>query len=117
MLRDAFDKAALRRLEQCFYLADHDERKARVRAVIALSAELERIRSVDIFSTGLGESLIEDVIEGEWRGVADLAEHFTFQSESQECRDRYAPLWAKFVDTARMETRMAEARLRGGQPD
>lgn len=73
-----------------------EEKKRRRRAVIQLSIELGRIRDTMEFSTALAELAIEAVIEGDWKMVEEWAEHFTFESEGAELRDRCAPVFAVF---------------------
>lgn len=73
-----------------------EERKRRRHAIIQLSIELGRIRETTAFSTLLAETAIEAVIEGDWKMVEEWAEHFTFDEEREELRQRYAPVFAVF---------------------
>lgn len=98
----------MKQIARSYCLAERGERKHRLRTIMALCVELERIRQVDIFSTGLAETLIEEIIEGDWRQAALTAEMFTFAEEGEETRLRYAPLWDGFVVMAR--TACAEAQ-------
>jgi hypothetical protein len=82
------------------------ERRARMRAVTALVLELDRIRKVDIFSTKIGESCIEAVIEGDWQEARWRGGALRFE-------DRYAPLWATFVGIVVTECDEAAVRARG----
>ena len=107
---DRFAEWQLERFQRSFYNADRLERRARLRVVTELVLELEEIKKVSMFSTALGQGAIEDVIEGDWRRVADNAVWFRFDEESVELRERYAPLWSKFV--AILQGAAAEAKLR-----
>jgi len=61
--------------------------------VIALSVELDRIKAIDSFATGLHAQAIEAVIEGDWRLAADHAEWCKFDEEHEDLRARCAPIW------------------------
>ena len=74
------------RLTRSYCLASKEERQGRLRAITALSAELERIKAESIFGTGLGESVVEDIIEGDWRSALTVGLHLTFESEGPEGR-------------------------------
>lgn len=82
-------------------LQPRDERKARLRAVIELSVELARIRAIDAFATAIGESVIEDVIQGDWDRAEEGAEFFLFNGEGEELRAKYGLLWTNFVTLVR----------------
>ena len=73
-----------------------EEKKRRRRAVIQLSIELDRIQETDNFSTGLAELAIEAVIEGDWKMVQEWADHFTFDTEGEDLRSQYVPVFAIF---------------------
>ena len=73
-----------------------EEKKRRLRAVIQLSIELGRICEAHGFSTGLAELAIEAVIEGDWKMVQEWAAHFTFDTEGEDLRSQYAPVFAIF---------------------
>ena len=81
-----------------------DERAARLRVVIALAVELEKIRAVSVYATGFGEAAIEAVIEGDWYMVANWTAHLTFNDdENHDRRAKYARLWAPVVEILRVE--------------
>jgi hypothetical protein len=67
-----FPEPQRRAVLRCYALADRDERKARLRTVLALASELEKIRAVSVFGTLLHEQTIEAVIEGDWRAAAEI---------------------------------------------
>ena len=106
-----FDEHQIQQLTRSYVLANKKERKGRLRAIMALSVELERIKEVSIFATSLGEGVIEDIIEGEWDSAYSVGQqHLTFKDEPKELQDRYTPLWTKFVDTLNVEYLLAEQR-------
>lgn len=105
-----FEIHQLERLARSWGVVSREERKGRLRAVMALSVELERIRAVSIFSTGLGEAVIEDIIEGDWEAASALGKHFTFESEGPATQAEYGPLWAKFVEVVTVEYLLAKKR-------
>jgi len=78
-------------------LQQRDERKARLAAVMELSVELDKIRRVNQFGTGLAETVLENIIQGEWERAHEGAQLFRFNEENQELRNQFAPLWNKFV--------------------
>lgn len=83
-------------LARSWCMVDRHEKRLRLKVIRALVLELEEIRKVDCFSTGLGESAIESVIEGDWKDVLEHATWFTWEDDPETAK-RYAPLWAKFV--------------------
>ncbi len=89
--------ARISEIERSWPFQDKDERKARLRTIIALSVELDKIKAVSTFSTLLGAGAIEDVIEGDWKSVSMWASFFTFEQEGPEYVQNYGPLWQGFV--------------------
>lgn len=73
-----------------------EEQKRRRKAVIQLSIELGRITEHHGFSTRLAEMAIEAVIVGDWKMVQEWADHFTFDTEGEDLRAQYAPVFAVF---------------------
>ncbi|HSX22397.1 MAG TPA: hypothetical protein VLE97_06430 [Gaiellaceae bacterium] len=82
-----------------------EDKKRRRRAVIRLCQELGRIEETVQFSTGLAELAIEAVIEGDWKMVAEWAEHLTFAKEfpvdvvdgnGDKLGEKYAAVFAVF---------------------
>lgn len=104
------DKHRLLQILRSWCFVSFEERNARLRLVIILSVELERIRAVNVFSTRLGEGVIEYVIEGDWKAAWQLAEHFKFEQEREELRAQYAPLWRRFVELVEVEQLLAKKR-------
>jgi hypothetical protein len=95
-LREFMQLHDAEKLAASWTLQPTEERKRRRRTIIQLSIELGRLREVTEFSTGLAELAIEAVIEGDWKMVTEWAEHFTFDEERDELRQRYAPAFAVF---------------------
>jgi hypothetical protein len=75
---------------------DRDERKRRLKAVIALSIEMAKILETGGFATFWCERSIEAVIEGDWKMAADYADYFTFASESGDLISIERPRFATF---------------------
>jgi hypothetical protein len=92
-----------------YALADGGERKARLSAIIALSAELERIRAINIFATALGEGAIEAVIEGDWEEVMGFWSQLDFNLESDGGLV-HCSLWARFREILHVESLLARRR-------
>jgi hypothetical protein len=95
-------------ISRAWCMAEKWERTHRLRTVIALSTELEAVRTKERFSSAFGEMAIEAVIQGDWREVDQVAEFLTFESEGSETAAKYGPLWEKFRIIA--TTASAEAR-------
>lgn len=93
------------KLAASWFIQPTEERKRRRRAVIRLSQELGRIEETTNFATRLGELAIEAVIEGDWKMVAEWAEHLTFAKEfpvdvvdgnGDKLGEKYAAVFAVF---------------------
>ena len=83
-------------IAESWVLQPVEEKKRRRKAIIQLSIELGRIIENHGFSTRLAELAIEAVIEGDWKMVQEWADHFTFDTEGAELREKYAPVFAVF---------------------
>lgn len=112
-LQGNYEAWALRRFQASWYCAERRERKARLQAIVELSVELEKIRAVSNFSTGLGEAAISDVIDGDWQSVKTWAGLFTFAHEGGATEVMHRPLWERFVDLLVCAAGSAEARESG----
>jgi hypothetical protein len=76
-------------------LASREERDVRLRAIIELSVELERIKAVNPFGTRIAESVIQAIIEGDWKYAATLSEDITsFRDELWAAE--LVSLWTNF---------------------
>ena len=95
LLESVFEEGYERAFKRSWFTADRTERKHRIKYVALLSAELEKIRAVDIFGTGLGEGAIEQLIEGNYDEMMQYCGDFAFDDEA-DVRARYAPLWKRF---------------------
>ncbi len=84
------------KLTTAWCLQSREEQRRRLRAVIQLSIELDRIHVTTNFATRLAELAIESVIEGDWKMVEEWADHFTFGDESDDLRQTSAPTFAVF---------------------
>jgi hypothetical protein len=94
ILEDVFEKGYQRSFERSWFSADRAERKHRIKYVVLLSAELEKIRSQNIHATALGEGAIEQLIEGNYDEMMRYREDFIFDGE--EYCEKYASLWERF---------------------
>jgi hypothetical protein len=77
-----------------------DERKRRMKYIVALSVEHDRICQQDRFATYWSEACIEAVINGDWNEVKMWAESLKFKDEGADIRNLAAPKFAKFVEIA-----------------
>lgn len=75
---------------------DREERRRRLSAVMRLSVELAHVREMTGFSTRLAEMGIESVIEGDWKMVEEWADHFAFEDEGEDLKQKYVPVFAIF---------------------
>lgn len=96
-LQDFMVKHRVEQFTRSWFAQDRIEQTRRLELVIRLSVELVKIRDVNIFATGLGESSIKAVIEGEWRELIGWIVHLKFSSESDDIQQDFQPLWADFV--------------------
>lgn len=84
-------------LARSFHRQMRPERTRRLKYVILLSAELERIRrEVGIFASGLAEGAIEDVLMGDWRRAKEFAGDLVFDMEGGEIQEVYQAAYAPF---------------------
>jgi hypothetical protein len=114
-----FDKMLARfgewRMEQVarsWCLVSRAERQHRLRTVMTLSVELDRIKKASIYATGLAENIIEDVIEGDWTAAAAFAEDFSFKKDS-EVEAHIVRLWEPFIVLLRAACDMEKQVERG----
>jgi len=77
-----------------------EERRRRMKYLIALCAEQERLVAEDISATGLSEALIEHLIEGSWIEVKAYISMLKFEEERHEWRKHMAKRFEKFVAIA-----------------
>ena len=101
------------RIAQSWCLQDRDEKKHRLDTVIEMSVELRRIEQIDRFATALGRSVIEAIIEGDWKTVNMMTEHLTFADEDPAIQERYNPLWEGFRALATVASAETKRRSKG----
>jgi hypothetical protein len=110
-LKAVYEQVMVSRFWKSWFMADRRERRTRLRAVESLSVELAKIREQTIQATGLAESVIEDIIEGDWDAAGRMVEHLTFADGQESYRAKFAPIFEDFVLICR--TACAE-HARGG---
>jgi len=88
------------RYERWYGNQARDEKKRRMKYLIALCAEQERLVESDISATGLSQSLIEDLIQGDWNSVKSWTTALKFEEENQSWREEMQKRFAKFVEIA-----------------
>jgi hypothetical protein len=77
--------------------ASREERKGRLRAILELAVELDKIRAVSIFRTSFHESAIESIIEGDWKQVAEIHSWLgSPETGSPELDAKFVSLWETF---------------------
>lgn len=91
-LREFGQLTTAEKLAASWALQAPEAKKRRRRIVIQLSIELGRIQTTTTFSTGLAELAIEAVIEGDSKMIEEWAEHFTFNDEGPQIRDKYTSI-------------------------
>lgn len=90
----------LLKYERWYGTQTREERRRRMKYLIQLCAEQERLVEDDISATGLSEAVIENVIEGDWIEVKSWIEHLKFEEERGEYRSLMAKRFEKFVEIA-----------------
>jgi len=99
---DRYEEHMHERIMNSWCMVGPEEKKHRLWTIMALSVELQKIKDVSIQATRLGETVIEDVILGDWknaeRGVTGICE---------DCGADPA-LWEGFI--VLVKTAAAEAR-------
>lgn len=115
MMMGSYWRHQIQRAQAAWHVQDQNERRARIEIVVALSVELERIKTISSFSTLVFRGAIEAVIEGDWKHVADFAEWCLFGDEIPEIRDHYVPIWEGYR-TILLAACAAERERRSGKP-
>lgn len=87
--KEMFQEAQQRKRSQSWFLQTRAERKLRLEAVQDLSVELAKIRQIDLYKTGLGESTIESIIVGDWDDARSMCHDAFFDDDPD-------PLWETF---------------------
>jgi len=123
-LFEKYGEWRMKQVSLSWCLASPEERTLRLRTVMALSVELDRIKRINMFSTALGENCIEEVIQGNWSHAAEFIEHFTFEEEEPRRHSNDLPvdedvrkLWEPFVILLRAacaeEVRIERSDMKG----
>lgn len=107
-MREFMQLGNAEKLTASWTLQPREERKRRLAAVMRLSVELARVRETTEFSTRLAEQAIEAVIEGDWKMVEEWADHFTFDEEGEELRQKHAPIFLTFRELLLQALRATE---------
>lgn len=88
------------RYERWYGTQVQEEQRRRMKYIVAMAAEHERLCERDRFASAWSERCIEAVIEGDWNDVKMWAEHLKFEQEGPNIRNVAAPNFAKFVEIA-----------------
>lgn len=88
------------RYERWYATQTKDERRRRMKHIVALAAEHQRICERDLFATMWSELCIEAVIAGDWNEVKLCIGTLKFEHEGPNIRNVAAPIFAKFVEIA-----------------
>ena len=88
------------RYDRWYATQTRDERNRRMQYLIQLCAEQQRLVDESIQATGLSQSLIEAVIEGDWSAVHMWIQHLTFDDERGSFRSLQAKRFARFREIA-----------------
>ena len=83
--------------ERSFARQNVGERRRRMDLMIRMAVELTKIREVNGFGTRLGESMIEDVIEGDLKGLHIFTEFFEMKDFEDVRRQEMVDLWSGFA--------------------
>jgi hypothetical protein len=80
-----------------YTLASRDERRCRLSAIMDLSALLAAIKKQHMYATAIyGDSLIEAIIEGNWKEARRVANDILFYDMTDPERLMFTELWAPF---------------------
>lgn len=112
-IQEFMQLGAAERVTASWFRQERKERQRRLGFVSELCLELAKIKAVTLFSTGLAESGIEALIEGDWATVKDYAELLMFEDDPPT-RERHAALYARFSELLHQayETRPDETRTK-----
>lgn len=114
---ETFAEHQWKQLLRSWCLAMRDEQDARMRVVLELAVELDRIKKVSNFGTAYHERIIAEIIQGDWRGAAETDRLMLAHDEpdAPEHNERYRQLWETF--RAILMSACAEAKRReAGEP-
>jgi len=77
-----------------------EERRRRMKYIIAMAVEHDRICQQDLFATAWSQSCIEAIIAGDWDELRICTDMLKFEQESEEIRNIAAAKFLKFVEIA-----------------
>lgn len=95
-MMDTFAEYQWKALLRSHFLAEPEEKKARLAAIRELSVELAKIEAVSIQSTRFGARVIECIVEGNWKEAEEYNSDLAFDEFPEPDRTFYAQLWEKF---------------------
>lgn len=103
------------RLNQSWFFQMRPERKHRLKYVVKLSAELERIKAIDVFGTAFGAAVIEFLIEGDYDQMLVYdREMLVYEPMPSTSRTAYDQLWATFKATLQEAVALRPANPQAG---
>lgn len=89
------------RYERCLITQTREEKARRMKYLVRMAAEQERIEAQDIFATRWSQACIEAVIEGDWNAVEMWTKELTFEKEHPHIKELAARRFVKFVEIAK----------------
>jgi hypothetical protein len=108
---DRYEEHMHLRIMRSWCMVDGEERRHRLRAVQDLSVELHKIRVVSIQATGLGEQIIGDVIEGDWKNAERMSDDLAASCGADP------KLWESFILLVRTSAAESRRLARGVRPE
>lgn len=108
-----------------YTLASREERRCRLSAIMDLSAHLAAIKKQHMYATAIyGDSLIEAIIEGNWKETRRVANDILFYDMTDPERRTFIELWAPFraralaaCDAALLIARVEHAEATAAKPN
>ena len=101
-VQDLMFEGRLKTIENSFPTLMGPEKKHRLHIILSLSAELQRIKKINMFGTASGEMAVESVINGDWTDVKMWAESLKFKEEDPSWTSDSIELWKDFVSYLEM---------------
>jgi hypothetical protein len=87
----------LQRYRRSYSQQDRKERKRRLDFVLRLAVEYQAVVQRTLFSTAFAKNALAEVFDGDWRGLKIARDVLTFEDETPETRETFAPIFAAFV--------------------
>lgn len=104
------EESQVKKLLSSYCMAMRPERRARMRHILELAVELDKIKQKSVFGTAFHEQCIEAIIEGDWEEVARTNAFLAEPGCMPEHREEYVKLWENFRTL--VMAACAEAKLR-----